>query len=188
MCIIMLLLTYNVLSRGVIWCTFCGLLSFSGVPHLDKTKWCNLKLLVTWVGPLNLSKVCAIFSVSMVPQPCPAHSLQFVRFRHISAWEIVPHTTGAPVAAEPTSSTCGWLTDWLLTGWGFLGYHEKVCQTCRLAKTRPRGPCLLTLLSQVATETNFHWKNEQSRDVPLSCSKQSMTAVIHCVVTVVTLH
>lgn len=113
---------YNALECADTWCNviylswvinFCCCVSSRHFP--DKTKWCNLKMLVTWVGLLNLYKVCAIFSVSMVPQPCPAHSLQFVRFRHIiSAREIVPHTTGAPVAAEPTSSNL-WLTDYWLT-------------------------------------------------------------------------
>ena len=32
--------------------------------------------------PLNLSEECAIFSVSVLPQPCPARRLQFVGFRH----------------------------------------------------------------------------------------------------------
>lgn len=72
-------------------------------------------MFVTWAGSLNLSKVCAIFSVSMVPWPCPAHSLHFVRFRHtIWAGEIVPHAVTAPVAAASTSSTCGRLTDYWL--------------------------------------------------------------------------
>lgn len=143
-------------------------------------------MLVTWVGPLNLSKVCAIFSVSMVPQPCPAHSLQFVRFRHISALEIPPHTTRAPVVAGPTSSTRGSLTDcWLAEA--FWAIMKSSAKHCKPAKTRPRGPCLLTRLPQVATETNFHRENEPSRDVPLSCSKQSETAAIHCVATAATL-
>lgn len=56
----------------------------------DKSGLCSL-LLATWAGSLNLTKACAIFSVSMIPQACPSHSLQFVRFRHIiSVWEISP--------------------------------------------------------------------------------------------------
>lgn len=161
------LLLYNVLSCVVYspW-----VINFywhaSARPFSDKEKWPNLKMLVTWAGPLNLSGACAIFSVSVVPQPCPAHSLQSVRLRRtVSAGEIVP-----PRRSSSTSGSCvDFLhlrsTNWLLTDWGLLGYHEKVCQTCRLAETRPGGPRLLALFSQVATETSFHWKHELSRDV-----------------------
>lgn len=64
------------------------------------------------IGPLNLSEVCAIFSVRR------AHSLQFARFRHtVVAREIAPHlhthTTAAPVAA----ASCIDFLDLRLTGY-----------------------------------------------------------------------
>lgn len=125
----------------------------------DEKKWYNLKMLVTWVGPLNLAQVCAIFSASV--EPCPARSLQFVQFWDtVWAGEIVPHTTATPAAAASTSSTCGWLTDYWLAE-AFWDIMRGGCQSSRHAGTSPRGPCLHTLLSQIATETastNFFWK------------------------------
>lgn len=159
------------------WCASAG-------PFSDEKKWYNLKMLGTWVDPLNISKVCAIFSVSVVPHACPAHSLQFIRFRHtVSVGEIVP-----PHHSSTSGSCIDFLdlrlTEWLLTGWGLLGYHEKVCQTRRLVETRPRGPCLLNFsdkLPQKPTSTGKVWCVQ-----PLSCFKQSKTIQTHCV-TVVTL-
>lgn len=151
-----------------------------------RQKWCNLKTLVTWVGPLNLSRACAIFSVSTVPQPCPAHSLQFVRFRHISASEIVPphrRSTSGSWADILNLRLTGWLTDWLgLFGISREGLpkHAGLQRHVREAPSSPRSPA-------PSCHRNFHWKCEQSRDVPLSCSKQSTAAVMHCV-SVVTLH
>lgn len=49
------------------------------------------------------------------------------------------------------------LSNWLLPGWGLLGYDEKVCITRRLAETRPRGPPVSPLSFHVTTETDFRW-------------------------------
>lgn len=81
------------------------LFSFTGVVSLDffpdNSGLCSL-VLATWAGSLNLTKACAIFSGAMIPQACPSHSLQFVRFRHIIlVSEIVPHPPPPTHARTP---------------------------------------------------------------------------------------
>lgn len=150
---------------------WCGVMYFPWVinfycrasagPFSDKKKWYNLKMLVTWVGPLNLSKVCAIFSVSVVPQPCPAHSLQSVRFRHtVSAGEIVPRTAAAPVAAALTSSTCGWLTDYWLAGafWDIMRRSAKHAGLQRHVQGAPVSlPSFPKLPQKPTSIENLNW-------------------------------
>lgn len=127
----------------------------------DKSGLCSL-LLATWAGYLNLTKACAIFSVSMIPQACPSHSLQFVRFRHIIlVWEISPpttHTHTHTLQKHREAAAC-------------LSVLFRIsCKTFRLAQACPG------LLKKRAVL----WH--------LSCSKQSTAAVTHTLVTIAVMH
>lgn len=70
----------------------------------DKMEWHNLK------SHLNISKVCAIFSVSVVLKACPAAVCGSFT-SDIMFKEIVPHTAALPVAAALTFLSCGCPTD-----------------------------------------------------------------------------
>lgn len=108
-------------------------------PFSDKKKRYNLKMLVTRVDPLNVSKACAIFSLSVVPHACPAHSLPSVRFRHtVSGW--------APQHHSSTSGSCIdflnlWFTDWLAEAfWDIMRSSAKHAGLYRHVQGAPIGP------------------------------------------------